>query len=211
MPCITVLRRPISVSMPTSKRPPRARRYQDCRLRIAAITTGRTVVHAITDWQGRRVHANTLGQRGFTIIELLIVIVVIGILAAITVVAYNGIQNRSKVSRVNSDLALIKRVMLSYKAVNSELPPTGDSWNFDTSPPSCTSINTLETALRTANIVSTIPKQDPWGNCWGYDDNDCNTTSGVGTQTFIRSVGPDATNYTADDIILLVATKDVAC
>lgn len=31
-------------------------------------------------------------QIGFTIVELLIVIVVIGILAAITVVAYNGIQ-----------------------------------------------------------------------------------------------------------------------
>lgn len=32
---------------------------------------------------------------GFTIVELLIVIVVIGILAAISIVAYNGIQNRS--------------------------------------------------------------------------------------------------------------------
>lgn len=35
-------------------------------------------------------------QQGFTIVELLIVIVVIGILASITVVAYNGVQNRAK-------------------------------------------------------------------------------------------------------------------
>ncbi|MDN5275377.1 MAG: Fimbrial protein [Candidatus Saccharibacteria bacterium] len=35
-------------------------------------------------------------SKGFTIVELLIVIVVIGILAAITIVAYNGIQNRAK-------------------------------------------------------------------------------------------------------------------
>ncbi|GEM_PF-769646 len=35
-------------------------------------------------------------QRGFTIVELLIVIVIIGILAAIVIVAYNGIQDRAK-------------------------------------------------------------------------------------------------------------------
>lgn len=35
-------------------------------------------------------------ERGFTIVELLIVIVVIGVLAAITIVAFNGIQNRGK-------------------------------------------------------------------------------------------------------------------
>lgn len=33
---------------------------------------------------------------GFTIVELLIVIVVIGILAAITIVSFNGVQNRAK-------------------------------------------------------------------------------------------------------------------
>lgn len=38
--------------------------------------------------------------RGFTIVELLIVIVVIAILAAISVVAYNGIQTRAKASSV---------------------------------------------------------------------------------------------------------------
>lgn len=41
---------------------------------------------------------------GFTIVELLIVIVVIGILAAIVIVAYNGIQQRAMVALMTSDL-----------------------------------------------------------------------------------------------------------
>lgn len=39
-------------------------------------------------------------REGFTIVELLIVIVVIGILAAITIVAYNGIQERAQSSKM---------------------------------------------------------------------------------------------------------------
>lgn len=50
-------------------------------------------------------------QNGFTIVELLIVIVIIGILAAITAVAYNGIQERAKVSRANNDLALLNKAI----------------------------------------------------------------------------------------------------
>jgi prepilin-type N-terminal cleavage/methylation domain-containing protein len=45
---------------------------------------------------------NTKINKGFTIVELLIVIVIIGILAAITIVAYNGIQNRGKTAALQS-------------------------------------------------------------------------------------------------------------
>lgn len=43
--------------------------------------------------------------KAFTIVELLIVIVVIGILAAITIVAFNGVQNRAKVAGLQSTLS----------------------------------------------------------------------------------------------------------
>lgn len=44
-------------------------------------------------------------KTGFTIVELLIVIVVIGILAAITIIAYNGIQDQARRAGIKSDLA----------------------------------------------------------------------------------------------------------
>ncbi|UJC79928.1 prepilin-type N-terminal cleavage/methylation domain-containing protein [Rhodococcus erythropolis] len=42
---------------------------------------------------------------GFTVVELLIVIVVIGILAAITIVAFNGIHNRANDTTVSTDIS----------------------------------------------------------------------------------------------------------
>lgn len=61
-------------------------------------------------------------QKGFTIVELLIVIVVIAILAAITIVAYNGIQNRASFASAQSDVTnIIKKVEL-FKVDNDTYP-----------------------------------------------------------------------------------------
>lgn len=48
------------------------------------------------------IQTNIKKQSGFTIVELLIVIVVIGILAAITIVAYNGVQNRANNTKIDT-------------------------------------------------------------------------------------------------------------
>lgn len=48
-------------------------------------------------------------QPGFTIVELLIVIVVIGILAAITIVAYSGVQTRARTAEKVSDVAAVMK------------------------------------------------------------------------------------------------------
>lgn len=60
---------------------------------------------------------------GFTIVELLIVIVVIAILAAITIVAYNGIQERSRVSSVSSALSQAAKKMALYQVDNPNAYP----------------------------------------------------------------------------------------
>lgn len=150
---------------------------------------------------------NSAKKAGFTIVELLVVIVVIGVLASIVVVAYNGIQNSAKQNSVKSDLANFKKAMLSYKVESGELPPTGDAWNYGTNPPSCGTIDNLVAALNAAGYTG-FKTTDPWGNCWGYDDNDCNTGSVGGANTFIESIGPDGLNGGSDDIPLLVNTKE---
>ncbi len=59
---------------------------------------------------------------GFTIVELLIVIVVIAILAAITIVAYNGIQNRANDTAVQADLRNLGNKITEFIALNNSLP-----------------------------------------------------------------------------------------
>ena len=54
-------------------------------------------------------------RSGFTIVELLIVIVVIAILAAIAIVAYNGIQVRAENSKTTQAVASWVKAMQMYK------------------------------------------------------------------------------------------------
>ena len=66
-------------------------------------------------------------RHGFTIVELLIVVVVIAILAAITIVAYNGIQNRAKLSSLQAELTSATKKLEVYKLTpgnNDQYPTT---------------------------------------------------------------------------------------
>jgi type IV pilus assembly protein PilA len=61
-------------------------------------------------------------NRGFTIVELLIVIVVIAILAAITIVAYNGVQQRSHLTAQKSTAENLAKKIESYNAITNAYP-----------------------------------------------------------------------------------------
>lgn len=72
---------------------------------------------------------------GFTIVELLIVIVVIAILAAITIVVYNGIQNRGKSAKTTSAIATYVKALKLYNADQNAYPNTSSCLGTSTTYP----------------------------------------------------------------------------
>lgn len=89
-------------------------------------------------------------NRGFTIVELLIVIVVIGILAALVIVTYNGIQQKARDTERKTDINALASHLEAYNASAGRYP---------------TLVNVNDTAFRAANMKG-LPGdalQDPKG------------------------------------------------
>jgi len=63
-------------------------------------------------------------NKGFTIVELLVVIVIIGILAAISVVVYNGIQQRARVTIAQSEMRSVSQAAQTFRVENDRGPTT---------------------------------------------------------------------------------------
>ena len=73
-------------------------------------------------WYGNNMKKTT---SGFTIVELLVVIVVLAILATITIVAYNGIQARARDSLRTSEINTIQKALALYRIDNGSYPSAG--------------------------------------------------------------------------------------
>jgi len=69
---------------------------------------------------------NRRNYLGFTIVELLVVIVVIGILAAVTIVSYSNINRRAIISSLQSDLSNASKQFKMYQVDNSAFPVASD-------------------------------------------------------------------------------------
>lgn len=66
-------------------------------------------------------------QKGFTIVELLIVIVIIGVLVTLVISAYNGIQNRANNQKTESAVNAYRKALIQYATINRAYPIAGNA------------------------------------------------------------------------------------
>lgn len=71
-------------------------------------------------------------RSGFTIVELLIVIVIIGVLASLVIVAYNGIQQRAATAKREADLSTYYKAILAARENTGQtlVQITGSGWSM---------------------------------------------------------------------------------
>lgn len=136
---------------------------------------------------------------GFTIVELIVVVTTIAVLAAITVVAYNGFQDRSRAAAVESGLKAIEKNLKLYASEQE-----WGSWPLDNAIDPGKSNPTIQNLiddlpafkqyLKAAPTTSSLPT-----SAWTYDyDNDVKPSCGSvynGTNIVITGVSQGTTNY----------------
>lgn len=119
--------------------------------------------------------------KGFTIVELLIVIVVIGILAAITLVAFGGVQDRARDAQARNDINTVSKLVEQYAAINGAYPSTG---NLDTVRTDDNCFGGTSQADWVPGITENLPQSTP------------NTNKGRGGNTTgCYMYASDGTNY----------------
>lgn len=125
-------------------------------------------------------------NKGFTIVELLIVIVVIAILAAITVVAYNGIQNQAQQSKIKADLRnLYQAIIIArnntgqtlYDIIGNESTDgpclsQPDNTDLATNSDCVNAYNNAVTKISAAASVDVSGLLDPWGRPYAINENE---------------------------------------
>ena len=116
---------------------------------------------------------HTKKQQGFTIVELLIVIVVIAILAAITIVAYNGIQNRARTTKAQTNAAAVQKVAEAANADNAVYPGTTSAFTSGSSA-------TLPSGITLLTGVGGVLSAANGENSIDYDYVGASTTTATG-------------------------------
>ncbi len=126
-------------------------------------------------------------QKGFTLIELMIVVAIIGILAAIAIPQYQDYITRAKLSKSVSFVDPVKLAMANYAQENAgTFPSSGSAWTtigLSAAPTATTEVSGVTTTGTTGAIVITLQ-----GIGTGYNTS---------TVTFTPTVGSTAVSWAA--------------
>ena len=102
-------------------------------------------------------------QRGFTLIEIMVVVVIIGLLAAVIVPQLMGNVDQARVAKARHDIQAIETALTMFRLDNSKYPTTDQGLKSLIQQPTDPSIRNW----RPGGYVKK-PSRDPWGNDYQY-------------------------------------------
>lgn len=141
--------------------------------------------------------------KAFTLIELLIVVAIIGILAAIAVPNFLNAQIRAKVSRVVSDMKTIETALEMYHLDNNAYPPWRHPMSGGNRWPNSKRYQWLTSPVAYLGSIPVDPfatYSNPedyarWGNAYDYVNTYDGQIAGWGHAWRVNSWGPDSINH----------------
>lgn len=164
-------------------------------------------------------------RKGFTLVELIVVIAIIGLLATVGITSYNMVLNNSKTTKASADLKEFKSAIeaariktgstlmdITGNGCSACLVCTGDLRNVAATHGCVVAFeNVITTVSSAGGFDITALGRDPWGSPYVIDENDGEYESNPCRPDTLRSVGPDGTYGSADDIIINLRTISPGC
>lgn len=129
-------------------------------------------------------------QSGFTLLEIMVVIVILGVLASMVIPNLLGNKEKADQQKVVSDIVALENALDMYKLDNSRYPTTEQGLDALVSAPD---VDPAPRDYREDGYIKRLPL-DPWGNDYLL------VSPGENGKVDIYSIGLDAEEGTDDDI-----------